>query len=363
MTDYLYQFDPTSTANSNLVSNEIHALSTTNGNAIVAEQGLFYTKSLVIIIPSTNAILNARTDFVYIGFDSEITALTGQEVAAGIFITNPAITGPITINYQCVGGMQGNSNALVVQLRDMISSLANKQVAWGDVQNKPSSYPPAVHEHNILTDLDGLGTLRDMFTDIYDAIAGNRVPILSGQSIQVRMNNLINIVSGLQNSVTNLSGALGNYLAGVTGPMSATGPFASLRGSTGSPGPQGLSIIGPTGAIGPQGNTGSIGPVGPTGAQGLSITGPTGPVGPTGTGNLGSMQSGVWFQPPSIFRLVMIGTGQVVIDSKNIQGSVKLGLYTYVLANETDRIEYPFIGNDAMYIRATLTGTAAVQVI
>lgn len=77
----------------------------------------------------------------------------------------------------------------------------------------------------------------------------------------------------------------------------------------------------------------------------------------------GQMVSGVWMKVPSIFRLRLTGTGAVTIDSKDSLGNITTGVASYTVTGATDQIEFPYAGDKAVAIRATLTGTATAEVI
>jgi len=76
-----------------------------------------------------------------------------------------------------------------------------------------------------------------------------------------------------------------------------------------------------------------------------------------------NLQNGVWNNCPSIFRLEMTGTGTVTIDSKDSLGNITLNVYTVTLTSATNEIGFPYAGDAAVSIRATLTGTATAKVI
>jgi hypothetical protein len=77
----------------------------------------------------------------------------------------------------------------------------------------------------------------------------------------------------------------------------------------------------------------------------------------------GNLASGEWFNPPSIFRLLLNGTGTVTIDSKDAAGTIKTGVYSTTLSSAVNEIAFPYAGDNAIQIRATLTGTATAKVI
>ena len=78
---------------------------------------------------------------------------------------------------------------------------------------------------------------------------------------------------------------------------------------------------------------------------------------------LGVLTSGQWQWVPSIFRLQMTGTGTVTLDSRDALGNITTGVYTVTLSGATNEIGFPYAGDAAVSIRATLTGSATAKVI
>ena len=77
----------------------------------------------------------------------------------------------------------------------------------------------------------------------------------------------------------------------------------------------------------------------------------------------GAPSSGAWMTIPSIFRLRLTGTGTVTIDAKDSLGNITLAVASYTVSGATDQIEFPYAGDNAVAIRATLTGDATCEVI
>lgn len=78
----------------------------------------------------------------------------------------------------------------------------------------------------------------------------------------------------------------------------------------------------------------------------------------------GALVSGVWVTVPSIFRLRITGTGTMQMDSRDSLGDITLAAFpltTY--SGETNKIEFPYAGDNAVAIRVTLTGTVTCEVI
>lgn len=78
----------------------------------------------------------------------------------------------------------------------------------------------------------------------------------------------------------------------------------------------------------------------------------------------GPVTSGAWMKVPSIFRLRITGTGTLQMDSKDSLGNITLATFPLTsYTAETDKIEFPYAGDDAVTIRVTLTGTLTCEVI
>ena len=72
---------------------------------------------------------------------------------------------------------------------------------------------------------------------------------------------------------------------------------------------------------------------------------------------------GNWMRVPTIFRLRIFGSGTITIDAKDGEGNVTESVASYSPAGATDQIEYLYPGEDAVAIRANITGACGVEVI
>lgn len=77
----------------------------------------------------------------------------------------------------------------------------------------------------------------------------------------------------------------------------------------------------------------------------------------------GPIASGEWVSPPSVFRLRLVGTGTLTLDARNRLGAVTTAVFTASATGATNQIEYPYAGDDASAIRATLTGSLICEVM
>ncbi len=196
---YIYQFDKNGTNPDNLIINESHLVTEASGLTIVPENGLFYTKSLIISNMMTMLPL-VTSAYKFDAFDSDITAETGLEVAGAIILTDPNLSGAeLLIQYQCVGGREGNNSTLLVELRDKIAAIIAKPVTWENVINKPATLPPEPHTHEILTDLTGLEAVTDVLNRMLLAIINSRGPIGSARDLNDRIDRLLALITKLRN--------------------------------------------------------------------------------------------------------------------------------------------------------------------
>ena len=229
----LHKFDPSATAVSNLIANEIHTLSNATALIIVAQAGLFYSKSLIVQKIATGAIMHVGVDYEFQGMDVEVTAITGYQCVLAITFLDPAISGQVALTYQAVGGKEGETSSFINELKEAIQQRNTAQAEWEQVQNKPQTYPALPHTHNVITDLTGLAAMREVLANIQNALVSSRIPTLSGQVLSDRLDRLLAIIAGIRKDLNSYAGITVMGAAGATGPMGPTGAASTAVGPTG----------------------------------------------------------------------------------------------------------------------------------
>ncbi len=73
--------------------------------------------------------------------------------------------------------------------------------------------------------------------------------------------------------------------------------------------------------------------------------------------------SGEWISAPSIFRLRLVGTGTITVDSRDRLGAITTAVETYTISGATNQIEFPWLGDGAVEMRVTYPATATVEVL
>jgi hypothetical protein len=75
------------------------------------------------------------------------------------------------------------------------------------------------------------------------------------------------------------------------------------------------------------------------------------------------LRSDAWYSAPSIFRLRLVGSGTLTIDSRNSLGEFSGAVETYSASDATDQIEFPFLGAGAVEMRLRFPTTLSVEII
>lgn len=70
-----------------------------------------------------------------------------------------------------------------------------------------------------------------------------------------------------------------------------------------------------------------------------------------------------WRRFPSICRLLLNGTGTITIDARNKAGAITSAVFTETVTGASNAVRFPYFGDDAFDVRATLTGSATVEII
>lgn len=141
--------DPTGTSPNNRVQNETRSLVDRPRRAIVPTYGAFYADSLIIHDAQNLFELKRGVHYDVMGLLEDATDLFGKEVAAIIVIKSAAVSSDIVFTYQVVGGEEYQSVMhLVVKLTQNLTD-DDRELVWDALSNRPSSFYPAHHFHDI----------------------------------------------------------------------------------------------------------------------------------------------------------------------------------------------------------------------
>jgi len=169
--NFYLPYDKTGKLASNSI-NEAQVIKQGSNRLIIPGYISFFGDSLVIT-DTTNNINKQLSSSQYIKteFDSEQTAITGQEVYRAIIITDITVGTSLNISYQALGGLNNPNASILIPLVNKLTA-PNKPSAWQDIGNKPETYVPGDH----LTDaynVYGFEYLTSSFNRILTSIKNN----------------------------------------------------------------------------------------------------------------------------------------------------------------------------------------------
>lgn len=169
-----YQEDGTGTNPDNAVVGEIKTLSNRAIRAVAPLYGPFFTQSLVIYDDVNNRQLVRGVDFQVVELLQSASLRFGKEICQLILIINSNVNERVRYNYQTLGGLFQNSMDNLVNLYETVMA-DNRPVDWTNVLNKPTQYPPALHQH-MLMDIYGFEPVVVELERIRNAIVLSNVP-------------------------------------------------------------------------------------------------------------------------------------------------------------------------------------------
>ena len=75
------------------------------------------------------------------------------------------------------------------------------------------------------------------------------------------------------------------------------------------------------------------------------------------------LASGQWYAAWPMLRLRLVGTGLVTVDARDRLGNIEPAVASYTAAAATNQIEYPYLGDTAVDLRVTITGSLVVEML
>ncbi|QAX96164.1 hypothetical protein [Vibrio phage vB_VmeM-Yong XC32] len=207
---YKYQFDKYGNNSANLIPNEPVKFDTPRIVPFVLREGNFYQKDLTIRDKADNSLLVLGTDYNLVGLDADLTAETGLTVAGGIELADKTFIGELEVTYRCVGGPQGESRALYLELIEAITNAGtNPSVLWESIIGRPQRFPPEIHSH-LLSELTELEKLYQSMQDMTNAIVNSKPMYGSNQNILEQIEGIIQIQAAMQLALNRVATGVGS---------------------------------------------------------------------------------------------------------------------------------------------------------
>lgn len=170
-----YPFDPTGTAPTNLVQNERQILPPPNAAnfvLLIPFAAPYFRSSLQVIYVPTGATLTEGVDYYCTHYFYEATTKVGQPIYGSVTMIDRALVGTVEFRYQTIGGdWTVDTNTLQQILGQTL--LDPRHATWEQIVELPYQFPPMGHDHDVNTDLTGMGDVIDAIHDIAQAIVDN----------------------------------------------------------------------------------------------------------------------------------------------------------------------------------------------
>lgn len=223
-----FDYDPTGVNPDNLVSNEIHNLTSNFVRAFAPVYGPFFADSVVLFDNANDRQLVRGVDYSITELNQDVTLRLGKEISSVVLVLNVNVSSAVRMTYQVLGGLyQNQADAIANMYSALIQD--NRPIAWENVLGKPLAFPPTLHLHNledvygfepvvnaverirsaiILSDVPAFEALIDWVNSRITGIAGDLTT-----EIAARISGDNNLASALQQEINNRVAGDNNLLA------------------------------------------------------------------------------------------------------------------------------------------------------
>lgn len=179
---YDYPFDPTGTASTNLISNEVHTITAVNASdyhTIMPRYAPFFETNCVVTFKDSLNVtrtLTNGTDFYFTHSFISASKACATPVYGSITFLDNTLAGTVYVTYQTLGGLWTLDTATIASI------LANKSknprtTAWEQVVDLPIAFPVIDHEWD-LVDMVGVSELITHLDEIRDAILNKTTEVV-----------------------------------------------------------------------------------------------------------------------------------------------------------------------------------------
>lgn len=144
-----YTHDKTGRSPDHFKQSEYHVLEPAiDARMLVLDEGAFYGDSVSITDKRDGSTLAYGEQYHFAFYVEEASIQAGQEVYAGIIVTDGGVSDEVFVDYQVVGGAFSNVNSYVIERLNLLIN-DGRPVDWTNLINIPDVFPPADHLHVI----------------------------------------------------------------------------------------------------------------------------------------------------------------------------------------------------------------------
>ena len=170
MSDYIYPFDPTGKAVSNLIQNERQTISPPNWTDfyfVIPKMAPYFRDSLRVVHRPSGKILVEGQDYHCTHFFHDASFGTANRIYGSITLLDKTLTGLLELEYQTLGGEWVIDEDRITSI--LSNTLANPRITtWEEVVEMPYAFPPIDHEWDLenLRNMDAVVVEIDKIADI-----------------------------------------------------------------------------------------------------------------------------------------------------------------------------------------------------
>lgn len=223
---YRYPLDLLGVLETNLISGERYDVNAAKFPIIIANEGVFYADTLVLIDGTTGVKLKPNIDYKPVCYDIDASAAAAGRAcyAAFQFLKRESAPPKVFAEYRLIGGEYVNRVSPIIDAAINVNA-DKRQAEWENILNKPTEYPPMLHNH-YLSEITDWGALIQAIRDCRDALLSLTVAMearilkmihnldvdnkAEHQLINALLNSLTNNLGSLKIDVDNLKNKLTN---------------------------------------------------------------------------------------------------------------------------------------------------------
>lgn len=199
-----YPLDSTGLSSTNLIQGEIHTLSAYPIRVVAPTYGAYFTESLVITDVVNATTLIRGTHYSCVELLTNASADYGKEICYLILITDPSVSSTVSIRYQVLGGLYGNTTTAIANLYNLIQT-DSRPINWVSILNQPYAFTPTNHLHD-LKDVYGFQYLVDSIERLRSAILVGSTPAFDNLITWVNTTNT-NFQTTINNQISSTASA------------------------------------------------------------------------------------------------------------------------------------------------------------
>lgn len=215
MATITYPYDPTGTAATNKITNELRSVqppaNINQASLVIPLAAPFFLEGFEIWTgPNKSGTkLNSEVDYLFTHDFVAGSTYLGKPIAGSITFTNSLYTGNVYFHYQTLGGDFTVNDTATLEAVSQRLYADSRFVTWDQLVEVPSAFPPGAHEHPV-TDVKTIAHVVTALESIAAALVGSLEPGTGGGDGSTALALVRDHVNATSNAHTPSAVGLGN---------------------------------------------------------------------------------------------------------------------------------------------------------